>query len=246
MAERRMFAKSIIDSDLFLDMPLSTQALYFHMGMRADDDGFVNNPKRIQRTANCSDDDLKLLIAKGFIMNFESGVVVIRHWRIHNYIQKDRYRKTQYIEELAALTFDANNSYILMGATCIYSVNIMDTQVRIVEDSIDLDKFSKFWSVYPKKQGKGAAEKAWRVLNPSDELFSQIISAVNLAKQCDQWNRDNGLYIPNPATWLNQKRWDDEYQISIKNTDRGENDDISQSNIQSTKHRFGARAGIIL
>ena len=84
MAERRMFAKTIIDSDLFLDMPMSTQLLYFHLSMRADDDGFINNPKKIQRMIGCSEDDLKMLIMKQFIIPFESGVVVIKQWRIHN------------------------------------------------------------------------------------------------------------------------------------------------------------------
>ena len=94
MAERRMFAKTIIDSDEFLDMPLSAQALYFHLSMRADDDGFVNNPKKIQRMIGASDDDYKILIAKSFVLRFESGVIVIKHWRINNYIQKDRYKET--------------------------------------------------------------------------------------------------------------------------------------------------------
>lgn len=91
VAERRMFAKTIIDSDMFLDMSLSTQALYFHLAMRADDDGFINNPKRIQRMIGASDDELKMLVAKQYIIPFESGVVVIKHWKIHNYIRKDRY-----------------------------------------------------------------------------------------------------------------------------------------------------------
>ena len=90
MAERRMFSKLIIDSDMFLDMPLSTQALYFHLSMRADDDGFVNNPKKIQRMIGCNDDDLKVLITKKFIIPFESGICVIKHWKIHNYIRNDR------------------------------------------------------------------------------------------------------------------------------------------------------------
>ena len=94
MAERRMFAKSVIDSDLFLDMPPTTQMLYFHLAMRADDDGFINNPKRIQRMIGASDDDMRILVAKRFILIFESGVIVIRHWKLHNYIQKDRYRPT--------------------------------------------------------------------------------------------------------------------------------------------------------
>lgn len=113
MAERRMFAKSIIDSDAFLDMPLSTQALYFHLAMRADDDGFVNNPKRLSRLIGASDDEMKVLLAKKFILGFDNGVIVIKHWRIHNYIQKDRYKPTNYHEEKELLTTDKNNGYTL-------------------------------------------------------------------------------------------------------------------------------------
>jgi len=87
MAERRMFAKTLIDSDAFIDMPLTAQAFYFHLSMRADDDGFVNNPKKIQRMIGCADDDMRLLIAKCFIIPFDSGICVIKHWKIHNYIQ---------------------------------------------------------------------------------------------------------------------------------------------------------------
>ena len=111
MAERRMFTQKIIDSDAFLDMPLSTQALYFHLNMRADDDGFVNNPKRIQRTIGASEDDLKLLFAKRFVIGFDSGVLVIKHWRMHNTLRKDRYNPTQYQDELALLDVKGNNAY---------------------------------------------------------------------------------------------------------------------------------------
>lgn len=111
MAEKRMFTQKIIDSDAFLDMPLSSQALYFHLNMRADDDGFVNNPKRIQRTIGASEDDLKLLIAKRFVIGFECGVIVIKHWRMHNTLRKDRYNPTQYQEELAMLEVKDNNAY---------------------------------------------------------------------------------------------------------------------------------------
>lgn len=90
MAERRMFAKTIVDSDSFLDMPMSSQCLYFHLSMRADDEGFINNPKKIQRMIGASEDDLKLLIAKSFLISFDTGVVVVKHWKIHNYIQSDR------------------------------------------------------------------------------------------------------------------------------------------------------------
>ena len=111
MAERRMFTMKIVDSDAFLDMPASAQALYFHLNMRADDDGFVNNPKRIQRYVGASEDDLKLLIVKRFILAFESGVIVIKHWRMHNALRKDRYNPTQYQEEFASLSLKDNGAY---------------------------------------------------------------------------------------------------------------------------------------
>ena len=111
LAEKRMFTQKIIDSDPFLDMPLSTQALYFHLNMRADDDGFINNPKRIQRTIGASEDDLKLLLAKRFVIGFANGVIVIKHWRMHNTLRKDRYNPTQYQEEFAQLEVKENNAY---------------------------------------------------------------------------------------------------------------------------------------
>lgn len=132
MAERRMFAKTIIDSDAFLDMPLSAQALYFHLSMRADDEGFVNNPKKIQRMVGASDDDCKLLVAKRFILTFESGVIVIKHWKIHNYIAKDRFKETVYQKEKATLSLNDNNAY----TECIQDVYGTETQVRLVKDSI--------------------------------------------------------------------------------------------------------------
>lgn len=110
MAERRMFAKSVIDSDLFLDMPPTTQMLYFHLAMRADDDGFINNPRRIQRMIGASDDDMRILIAKQFILTFENGVIVIRHWKLHNYIRKDMYHPTEYQAERQMLSLKNNKS----------------------------------------------------------------------------------------------------------------------------------------
>lgn len=139
MPERRMFAKTIIDSDAFLDMPLTTQLLYFHLSMRADDDGFINNPKKIQRMIGCSDDDLKLLIAKRFIIPFESGIVVIKHWKIHNYIQKDRYKPTVYQEEMQRLKVKSNGGYGLLDTECIQVVSSLETQVRLGKDKLSKD-----------------------------------------------------------------------------------------------------------
>lgn len=110
-----MFAKTIIDSDIFLDMPLTAQALYFHLSMRADDDGFINNPKKIQRMTGATDDDFKLLITKQFIITFESGVVVIKHWLIHNYIRKDRYQETICKSEKSLLELNEINGYELQN-----------------------------------------------------------------------------------------------------------------------------------
>lgn len=135
MAERRMFAKRITESDTFLDMPASTQMLYFHLSMAADDDGFVNNPKKIQRMCGAAEDDMKLLIAKSFIITFDSGIIVIKHWRMHNYIQKDRYRPSDYVEEKSLLKLKENNEYTVdvyeMDTQCIQDVSNLDTQVRL-------------------------------------------------------------------------------------------------------------------
>ena len=143
MPERRMFAKTIIDSDAFLDMPTSTQSLYFHLAMRADDDGFINNPKKIQRMIGCSDDDLKLLIAKRFIIPFENGIVVIKHWKIHNYIQKDRYKPTIYQEERKKLKVKDNGGYGLLDTECIQDVSSLETQVRLGKVRLELGKEKK-------------------------------------------------------------------------------------------------------
>lgn len=113
MAEKRMFSKKIIDTDWFMDMPASTQNLYFHLSMRADDDGFVASPKRIIKLIGASDDDYRVLIAKHFIIPFESGVCVISDWRINNYLRSDRYTETTYKEEKKMLSVNENGKYEL-------------------------------------------------------------------------------------------------------------------------------------
>ena len=144
MANRRMFAKTIIDSDAFLDMPPSTQVLYFHLAMRADDDGFINNPKTIMRIVGAKDDDIKLLVAKRFIIPFDSGVVVIKHWRIHNYIQTDRYTETKYIDEKNQLIINKKNGYSLKQIGLLDDENdnvyILDTQDRLGKDRLGKDR----------------------------------------------------------------------------------------------------------
>lgn len=110
MAKRRMFSLDVTDTDKFLDMPTSSQALYFHLGMHADDDGFVSAPKRIAKMCGCNDDDLRILAAKEYVLPVGNGVVVITHWKINNQIRKDRYAPTIYQKEYSNLR-DNNGIY---------------------------------------------------------------------------------------------------------------------------------------
>lgn len=175
MANRRMFSLSVIDTDLFLDMPLSTQALYFNLSMRADDDGFIGNPKKIQRMIGASDDDMKVLIGKQFLIPFESGVCVIKHWRIHNYIQPDRYNSTFYKLEKSMLT-EENKTYDLnMYTECIQNVSTMDTQVRLGKDRLELGK---------DRLGK-------------DNKSTEVDSSSKLQPIIDHWNSLNLSKIAN-------------------------------------------------
>lgn len=136
MAKRRMFSLDVVDTDSFLDLPASSQSLYFHLGMRADDDGFVSSPKRITAMVGAAGDDLKLLIAKGFVIPFESGVCVIRDWRVNNYIQRDRYTPSIYTEEKQRLSIAENGRYSHVDTQCIQDVSKSDTQVRIDTDAL--------------------------------------------------------------------------------------------------------------
>lgn len=143
LGSHRMFTNAVTDSDLFLDMSLSAQALYFHLGLHADDDGFVSSPKRIARSIGCNEDDLKLLIAKGFVICFDSGIIVITHWLLHNSIRKDRKKDTLFKTEKALLSLD-NGTYSKldnqMTTTCQPSVNQMSAQDKISKDKLSEDK----------------------------------------------------------------------------------------------------------
>ena len=151
MAHKRMFSKDITESDAFADMPLSTQALYFHLGMSADDDGFINNPKKVQRSIGASVDDLNLLMAKNFVIPFDSGIVVIKHWRINNTVRSDRYCPTKYQEEFSQLAIKENKAYTLANRhpelvvshrlpLGIPNSNHLAPQDRIGEDRIGEDR----------------------------------------------------------------------------------------------------------
>lgn len=136
MANRRMFSKDVIDSDRFLDMPPTAQNLYFHLGIQADDDGFVSSPKKIKRVCGAKDEDLKILEESHFIILFKSGVVVIADWKLNNYIQSDRYTPTIYVEEKNHLTITENKSYKYLENQCIQDVSTLDTQVSKSKGSL--------------------------------------------------------------------------------------------------------------
>ena len=158
MAQRRMFSKKIVETDFFMEMSPTAKLLYFYLNMSADDDGFVGNPKTIKLISGATDDDLKILIAKQFIIPFESGVVVIKDWKIHNYIQKDRYNQTQYLDEKKQLLVEENGTY----TKCIQDVSSLDTQVRLGKSKDRLGKSNNM-------SGK-----------PDDVIpYSEIISYLN-------------------------------------------------------------------
>ena len=137
MADKRMFSLKMVDSDLFLDMPLSSQCLYFHLSMRADDDGFVNNPKKIIKIIGANEDDLKILIAKGFVIVFERGIIVITHWKINNFIRKDRYKPTLYENEVQSLSQTKNGMYIKEVGCHLVAERLTSGQPSIDKVSID-------------------------------------------------------------------------------------------------------------
>lgn len=191
MANKRMFNKAIVDSDSFLDMPLSTQALYFHLNMRADDDGFIGNPKRIAKLIGASDDDLKLLVLKRFVLVFEDGVIVIKHWRMHNSIKNDRYTPTVYQDELKQLGLKENKSYTMSGnkmdtnwiqngyktdPKCIQNVSTdIDIDLDIGLDSnIDISKDNK-------------ASKPKRFMKPTLAEVETFIQESNLNVNATYW-----------------------------------------------------------
>ena len=142
MAQKRMFDKTIIDSDAFLELPITSQALYFHLNMRADDDGFIDNWKSISRVVGAKEDDIKILIAKSFIIPFESGVIVIKHWRINNYLQKDRKKTTRHIEELQSLK-EVNGEYYLLENGEISNILMLDEEKEKPEWQIKRDEAYK-------------------------------------------------------------------------------------------------------
>ena len=204
MAERRMFSKLVVDSDMFLDMPLSAQALYFHLSMHADDDGFLNNSKKIRSLIGAAEDDLKLLIAKGFVISFDTGIVAIRHWRMNNYLRKDRYTPTIHQRELVMLEVEESGEYLPLCQVGIPDVNQAETACQPQCDQMetqnskgkDISKdnknnmckadalalFERLWKLYPVKKGKGQVSDT-KKMKLFKIGFDEIARAIERYKQ---------------------------------------------------------------
>lgn len=142
MAQRRMISKKVIDTDLFLDMPITSRLLYYELCMRADDDGFVSSPKKIMRMAGCSGDDMRVLKTKQFVLDFETGILVIKHWRVHNYIRSDRYTETEYKAEKSMLV-EVDNKYEFKNVIPDVTPNGSTGKVRLGKVRLDINNVEK-------------------------------------------------------------------------------------------------------
>ena len=205
MANRRMFSLDVVDTDIFLDMPASSQNLYFHLGMRADDDGFVSSPRKITKLVNCSRDDLNVLISRGFVIAFADGIVVITHWRQNNYIQKDRYKETVYKNDLESLSIE--NGVYRLDTVRIQSGNNLEAQVSIGKDSIVENKtyscaFEEFWKAYPRKKEKSAAYKAYKATLNKGFSEDELMTAVKRYAKKKKKEQRESRYIKLCSTFL--------------------------------------------
>ena len=251
MAQRRMFSKTITNSSNFLMMPPTAQLLYYHLGMNADDDGFCEH-FAIMRMTESKPDDLKILAAKGYVQVFDDKVLVIIDWAENNYIPKDRYKSSKYLniykKELSRLE-NYKRKLLNLDTECIQDVYKMDTQVRLGKDSKDKDikkenkqrkevaiyqvnNFEMLWNRYPIKKGKLKAQEAFLKLKPNDELLEVMLTAIEDQKLERTALANSGNFVPEwiyLQGWINQKR----YLDVVKTTEETENAESSRS---SQKH----------
>lgn len=204
MAKRRMFSLDVIDTDMFLDMSVGSQNLYFHLAMRADDDGFVSSPKKIIKITNATQNDYDILVAKQFVIPFESGVCVIKHWKLHNIIQNDRYKRTIYHQEMASIIQDKNNVYTL-DTECIQNVSNVYTQDRLGKDRLGKDSIEyKYNLAYARLLAEGKQTKEFE-----DKYLISKDEVINIAEQLVNYVASTGKKYKNyKATmhnWIRRK-----------------------------------------
>jgi len=230
MAQKRMFDKRVVESDKFTDLPNSSKALYFMAGMSADDKGFFQ-PRRLQKVCGFTDDDFKILIAKGYFIPFESGVIVITDWNKNNWLDSRRINETEYVDELKLLKL-INERYELKEP-CLASAKPMLRENRIEENRIEensiyniscknevnfAQEFDKIWSIYPNKKGKNNAKRDFIKARKSGITYEKIEEGLNNYLYYLKINKKQQQYILNGSTWFHQQRWDDEYTNKDLNT----------------------------
>ena len=213
MAQKRMFDKAITNSDNFLELTDACQNLYFHLSMNADDDGFVDNWKSILRMTNHKFSDMQELAKASFIIPFESGVIVIRHWRMNNYLRNDRYKETTHKFEKSLLKLGQNEEYLLDGE--VFGIPMVDTDKNsIVENNIDNNiysvEFEELWKQYPKKVGKQDALKHYTNARKSGTTFEEVQEGL---KKYLEYCGNTKWYSPKDgSTWFHKKSWNDVFE----------------------------------
>ena len=254
MAQRRMFNKAITNNDNFLEMPSSSQNLYVHLSMNADDDGFIDNWKSIMRMTRSNDDDMKILIAKQYVIPFESGVIAIKHWKLNNYLQKNRYTPTIYQQEIQQLNIDEHNGYIL-DTSCIHSID----KLSLEENSLDKisknenrleifnspdneyeKEFEQLWELYPNKKSKKKALGYYINARKKGTTYEEIESGLYNYLDYIKNEKTNVQFIKHRSTWFNQECWNDEYLIREKTLK-----DISMAEIDEALKREREQKGDI-
>ncbi|HEP1835520.1 TPA: replisome organizer [Streptococcus suis] len=227
MADKRMFSLKIVDSDLFLDMPLSSQCLYFHLSMRADDDGFVDNPKKIIKIIGANDDDLKILITKGFVIVFERGIIVITHWKINNFIRKDRYKPTMYIEQKQQLYQTENGTYISEENVGCHLVN---QRLSSGQPSIDKGRLDKV------SIDKGRIEQVAPILY--GEYKNIRLTDEEYQKLKNKLQNHTDTMIEKLLRYLKSKGTDyKDHYVTILNWYEQDKEKLTQKNIQNGSYK---------
>ena len=244
MAERRMFTKKITDDDHFLNLSSPAQALYLHLSMNADDDGFCNQITASMFKAHASVTDLEALLKNRYIYQFDSGVIVIKHWRMANALRKDRYTPTAFKNEMAMLKVGENGAYKFPDSTDLVAERLPNgcqvvaerlPQVSIGKISIDKNNknniscngnsiievlskkemwFESFWEIYPKHQDKKKAKQKFLKLCTDEKKYQEIMQG--LRNVLPVWAKKDNKYIPMPTTWLNGERWNDEVDLHME------------------------------
>lgn len=229
-----MYSKKITDSDAFIEMPSAAQALYFHLNQGADDDGFNNQIAMAMYKAHASTDDLKILMAKNFVIRFESGIIVIKHWRLHNTLRKDRYVPTNYQEEFKMLGLKENGSYTF-GCQVVAKRLPQNSKEEnsVVEGSVvegnntppapptdDVSKtiaeeFEWLWSQYPRKEGKKAAFASYQRAIKKGVFFDDVRAGILNYLDYIKAKKIEPQFIKQGSTWFNGECWNDEYDYSI-------------------------------